>query len=67
MAFVCKDQENYVSNVRKLRSNMNVNNKNQNQIQKRSVLGVINADNAKIGAVKSKKVLYLVLFCVHIF
>ncbi|XKL64012.1 hypothetical protein PGB90_004098 [Kerria lacca] len=55
MAFVCKDQENYVSNVRKLRSNMNVNNKNQNQIQKRSVLGVINADNAKIGAVKSKK------------
>lgn len=57
MAFVYQDQENHVTNLRKLRSNVAVVNE-KTQIQKRSVLGLITtkADNAKAGPSKYRKV-----------
>lgn len=56
MAFVYQDQENHVTNLRKLRSNVAVVNE-KTQIQKRSVLGLITtkADNAKAGPSKYRK------------
>ncbi|XP_065201125.1 G2/mitotic-specific cyclin-A [Planococcus citri] len=54
MDLVYNDQENIVSNFRRLRSHSNVNRKSENQIMKRSVLGVINADSNKIAPAKSK-------------
>lgn len=56
MAFVYKDQENHVSNVRKLRSGAVINSKIENPVGKRAVLGVLNADNCKAGASKIKRV-----------
>lgn len=55
MDLLYKEQENIVSNLRKLRSNSNVNHKSETQVMKRSVLGVIN-DNNKIGPAKFKNV-----------
>lgn len=54
MDSVYNDQENNVYNFRKLRSHSNVNRKSENQVMKRSVLGVINADSNKIAPTKSK-------------
>lgn len=47
MEFVYKDQENIASNLHKVKSNANVQ-KSDVPVLKRSVLGVINADNSKI-------------------
>lgn len=55
MAFVYKGQENHVSNARKLRSGVVINQKNENGVGKRAVLGVLNADTCK-GASKVKRV-----------
>lgn len=58
MAFVYKDQENHTHNLRsKSRASSSVvNQKVENQVSKRSVLGVINADNTKISFSRYKKV-----------
>lgn len=56
MDFVYQDQENIVSNFRKLRSHSNNNRKSENQVMKRSVLGVINVDTNKIAPAKLKNV-----------
>lgn len=58
MAFVYKDQENHVTNLRnKTRHGSSIiNQKVENQVSKRSVLGVINVDNARISSSRYRKV-----------